>query len=136
MVAVELNAPDKTCGYRISRVASAYGLVPAECMRLVERGLLRYRNAAKSLEWMNDKGLQLPNSLSATQGSWSSVPTEDGIVKVRIVANKKSPTGQPESAARIAPKGTEPTPPYVGLDSTLAQDEPDRFNRINFKAVS
>lgn len=75
MVAVELNAPDKTSGYRISRVASAYGLVPAECMRLVERGLLRYRNTAKSLEWMNDKGLQLPNSLSATQGSWSSVPT-------------------------------------------------------------
>lgn len=90
MVAVELNAPDKTSGYRINRVASAYGRVPAEYMRFIERGLLRYRNTAKSLEWLNDKGLQLPNSLSATQGSLSSVPTEDDVINSQVSSSRMS----------------------------------------------
>lgn len=118
-------------GYLVSEISSAYGRKPSEYMSFVERGLLRYRNTAKSPDWLSDNGLQLPNSLSAARGSaekgldrvrdrglqlpkagspsqglWESVPTEADAVN--WAQTRLSRAGQ-QSA--IPPQPPGPVPP-------------------------
>jgi hypothetical protein len=130
MFAVALNRT-KGRGYFVSEISSAYGRKPSEYMNFVERGLLRYRNTAKSPDWLSDNGLQLPNSLSAARGSaekgpgqvrddglqlpkagspsqglWDSVPTEADAVN--WAQARLSRSGQ-QSA--IPPQPAGPVPP-------------------------
>lgn len=82
MVATSLSR-DIGRGYVVNRIDSAYGRPGAEYMAFVGRGLLRYRNTAKSLDWVRDGGLQLPKAGSPSRGFWDSVPTEDDVVNGR-----------------------------------------------------
>lgn len=66
---------------------------------------------------MNDKGLQLPNSLSATQGLWDSVPTDGDVVKGDITPGASgadsvaaaATSSTPTTAQRQGVAGVEPS---------------------------